>query len=52
MKALHSDLRRVNEIYPFKNGIAKLLQKCVEISFNLKCIDFCNTFINDNHHLP
>jgi hypothetical protein len=52
MKALHSDLRQVNEIHPFKNGIVKLFQKCLEISFNPNCIDFCNTFINDNHHLP
>jgi len=25
---------------------------CVEVPFNLECIDFCNTFINNNHHLP
>jgi hypothetical protein len=52
MKVLHCDLRWVNEIYPFKKGIAKSFQKCVEIAFNLKNIDFCNTFINNNHHLP
>jgi hypothetical protein len=32
MKVLHGDLRWVNEIYPFKNGIAKAFLKCVEIS--------------------
>jgi hypothetical protein len=51
MKVFHYDLRWVNEIYQFKKYIAKLFQKCVEIPFNLKCINFCNTFINDNHHL-
>jgi len=52
MKVLHNDLRWVNEIYPFEKGITKLYQKCVEVPFNPKCIDFCNTFIADNHHLP
>jgi hypothetical protein len=52
MKVLHCDLWWVNQIYPFKNGIAKSFQKCVEIPFNPKCIKFCNTFIDDNHHLP
>jgi hypothetical protein len=42
MKVLHCDLKWVTEVYPFKKGIAKSLQKCVEISFNFKCIDFCN----------
>ncbi len=45
-------LKWVNEIYSFKEGIAKLFQKCVEIPFNPKHIDFCNTFIDNNHHLP
>jgi hypothetical protein len=52
MKGLHCDLRWINEIYPLKKGIAKSFQKCVEIPFNLKCSDFCNTCIGDNHHLP
>jgi len=52
MKVLHWDLKWVNEIYSFKKDIAKLFKKCVEILFNPKCIDFCNTFIDDNHHLP
>ncbi len=45
MKVLYCDLRRVIKIYPFKKGITKFFQKCVEIPFNPKCIDFCNTFI-------
>jgi hypothetical protein len=40
MKVLHCDLRWVNEIYPFKEGIAKSFQKNVEVLVNLKCIDF------------
>jgi len=40
MKVLHCDLRWVNEIYPFKKGIAKSFQKNVEVLVNLKCIDF------------
>jgi hypothetical protein len=52
MKVLHCDLRWVNEIYPFKKGMEKLFQKCVEVPFNPKCIDFCNTFIDNNHRLP
>jgi hypothetical protein len=42
MKVLHCDLKWVNEVYPFKKCIAKSFQKCVEIPFNFKCIDFCN----------
>jgi hypothetical protein len=41
--------RWINEIYPFKKYIAKSFQMCVEVPFNPKCIDFCNTFIDDNH---
>jgi hypothetical protein len=52
MKVLHCDLWWVHGIYPFKKGIAKLFEKCVEVPFNPKCINFCNTFIDDNHHLP
>jgi hypothetical protein len=52
MKVLHCDLRWVNEIYPFKKGIAESFQKCVEVPFNLKNIDFCNLLINNNHRLP
>jgi hypothetical protein len=52
MKSLHYDLRWVNEIYPFKKGIAIFFQKCVEVPFNPKCIDFYNIFIDNNHHLP
>jgi hypothetical protein len=51
MKILHCDIRWVDEIYPFKKGIVKLIQKFVEVPLILKCIDFCNTFIDDNHHL-
>jgi hypothetical protein len=51
MNVLQCGLRWVSEIYPFKKGIAKLFQKCVEVLFNPKCIDFCNAFVNDNHHL-
>jgi hypothetical protein len=51
MKVLHCGLRWVNEIYPFKKHIVKLFQKCVEVPFNLECIDFGNTLIDDNHHL-
>jgi hypothetical protein len=51
MKVLHCNSKWVNEIYPFKKGIVKSFQKCVQIPFNFKCIDFCNTFIVDNHHL-
>jgi hypothetical protein len=40
MKVLHCDLKWVNEIYPFKKGIAKSFQKNVEVPINLKCIDF------------
>jgi len=45
-------LRRVSEIHPFKKCIAKLFQNCVEVPFNLECIDFCNTLIDNNHQLP
>jgi hypothetical protein len=45
-------LRWVSEIRPFKKCIAKLFQNCVEIPFNLECIDFCNTLIDNNHQLP
>jgi hypothetical protein len=41
----------VNFIH-LKIYIAKLFQKCVEVPFNLECIDFCNTLIDNNHHLP
>ncbi len=51
MKVLHCDLRWVNEIYRFKKDITKSFQKCVEVPFNPKYIDFCNSFIDDNHHL-
>jgi hypothetical protein len=40
MKVLHWDLKWVNEIYSFKKGIAKKFQKCAEIPFNPKHIDF------------
>jgi hypothetical protein len=52
MKVLYCDLRKVIENYPFRKGITKLFQKRVEIPFNFKCIDFYNTFIDDNHRLP
>jgi hypothetical protein len=52
MKVLHCDLKWVNEIYSFKKHITKSFEKFVEIPFNLKCIIFCNIFIDDNHHLP
>jgi hypothetical protein len=44
-------LRWVNDIYLFKNCITKLFQKYVEVLFNLECIDFYNTIIDNNHHL-
>jgi hypothetical protein len=40
MKVLYCHLRRVIEIYPFRKGITKLFQKCVEIPLNPKCIIF------------
>jgi hypothetical protein len=51
MRVLHYGLRCVSEVYPFKKGIAKSFQKCVEVPFNLECNDFCNTLIDDNYHL-
>jgi hypothetical protein len=36
---------KLMKVYPFKNDIVKLFKKCVEVPFNLECIDFCNTFI-------
>jgi hypothetical protein len=32
-------LRGFNEIYPFKQGLAKLFQKFVKVPLNPKCID-------------
>jgi hypothetical protein len=40
MKVLHCDFRWVNEIYPFKKGMAKSFQKCVEVPFNLNALIF------------
>jgi hypothetical protein len=51
MKVLHCDLNCFNEIYPFRKGIPKSFQNYVEVPFNLKCIDFWNTFIDNNHQL-
>jgi len=40
MKVLYCDLKRVIEIYPFREGITKLFQKRVEIPFNLNALIF------------